>query len=131
MIQLPRVTAILMLVANYLLCIESFVLDRDFKLRKIRTSSSTRMSSKSKKARSTLPFSACSSKAGSQPSGESPPVAAAPATMMRRSIYSNRLSSAHWPTLTCWAGIWIWEGVFIVFLASIETGEIFLNQECK
>jgi hypothetical protein len=29
------------LVANYLLCIESFALDGDFKLRKIRTSSST------------------------------------------------------------------------------------------
>jgi hypothetical protein len=30
----------LTLVANYLLCIESFALDGDFKLRKIRTSSS-------------------------------------------------------------------------------------------
>jgi PAS domain S-box-containing protein len=34
-------TTILTLVANYLLCIESFALDGDFKLRKIRTPSST------------------------------------------------------------------------------------------
>lgn len=34
-----------------------------------------------------------------------------------------------WPTLTCSARIWIWEGVFIVFIASIETSEILFNQD--
>jgi hypothetical protein len=31
--------------------------------------------------------------------------------------------------LTYYAGIWIWEGVFVVFLASIEASEVFFNQE--
>ena len=33
--------------------------------------------------------------------------------------------------LACCAGIWVREGVFIVFFASIEAGEILLNQERK
>jgi hypothetical protein len=39
--KLLGVNPTLTLVANYLLCIKSFALDGDFKLRKIRTSSST------------------------------------------------------------------------------------------
>ena len=34
-----------------------------------------------------------------------------------------------WPTLTLCAGIWIWEGVFVAFFASIETSEIFFDEE--
>jgi hypothetical protein len=48
------------------------------------------------------------------------------------SLRTERIASfQRWLTQTSCAGIWICEGIFIVFLASIEAGEILLNQERK
>ena len=49
--------------------------------------------------------------------------------MIRCHKYILMSENRQLPTLTCLAGVWIWEGVFVLFVVSIETGKIFLNQD--